>query len=56
MNQRRLDVVQAEMPRLHINILGIKELKYIGISQFPSKEPSADPSDPTEDNKIIEKK
>ena len=34
MNQGKLDVVKQEMARVIINILGINELKWIGMSEF----------------------
>ena len=34
MNQGKLGVVQQEMARLNINILGISELKWTGMSEF----------------------
>ena len=36
MNQRKLDVVKREMARVNINILGISELKWMGIAEFNS--------------------
>ena len=36
MNQGKLEVVKQEMARLNINILGISELKWTGISEFTS--------------------
>ena len=36
MNQGKLDVVKQEMARVIINILGINELKWIGMSEFNS--------------------
>ena len=36
MNQGKLGVVQQEMARLNINILGISELKWTGIGEFNS--------------------
>ena len=34
MNQGKLEVVKQEMIRVNINILGISELKWMGISKF----------------------
>ena len=34
MNQGKLDVIKQEMVRLNINILGINELKWMGMSEF----------------------
>ena len=34
MNQGKLDVVKQEMSRVNINILGISELKWMGMSKF----------------------
>ena len=36
MNQGKLDVVKQEMARVSINILGISELKWIGMGDFNS--------------------
>ena len=36
MNQGKLDVVKEEMARVNINILGISELKWIGMGKFNS--------------------
>ena len=36
MNQGKLEVVKQEMIRVNINILGISELKWIGICEFNS--------------------
>ena len=36
MNPGKLEVVKQEMARLNINILGISELKWTGISEFTS--------------------
>ena len=36
MNQGKLDVIKQEMARMNINILGIRELKWIGMGQFNS--------------------
>ena len=36
MNQDKLDVVKQEMARVNINILGISELKWTGMSEFNS--------------------
>ena len=36
MNQGNLDVVKQEMARLIINILGISELKWMGMGEFNS--------------------
>ena len=36
MNQSKLDVVKQEMVRLTINILGISELKWMGMGKFNS--------------------
>ena len=40
MNQRKLDVVNQEMARLSINILGISELKWKGMCSIPGLERS----------------
>ena len=37
MNQDKLDVVKQEMARMNINILGISEIKWIGMDKFNSK-------------------
>ena len=34
MNQSKLEVVKQEMVRLNINILGISELKWMGVGKF----------------------
>ena len=34
MNQGKLDVVKQEMARLNIDILGISELKWLGMGQI----------------------
>ena len=39
MNQGKLDVVKQEMVRININILGISELKGIGMGEFNSDDP-----------------
>ena len=36
MNQGKLEVVQQEMERVNINILGINELKWTGMGEFNS--------------------
>ena len=36
LNQSKLDVVQQEMARVNINILGISELKWTGMGEFNS--------------------
>ena len=36
MNQSKLEVVKQEMARVNIDILGISELKWTGISEFNS--------------------
>ena len=36
MNKRKLEVVKQEMARVIIDILGISELKWTGISEFNS--------------------
>ena len=36
MNQDKLEVVKQEMARMNINILGINELKWIGMGEFNS--------------------
>ena len=36
MNQGKLEVVKQEMARVNINILGISELKWTGMSEFYS--------------------
>ena len=36
MNQGKLEVVKQEMARVNINILGISELKWIGMGEFKS--------------------
>ena len=36
MNQGKLEVVEQEMARVNINILGIKELKWTGRGEFNS--------------------
>ena len=36
MNQVKLEVVKQEMARVNINILGISELKWVGMSEFNS--------------------
>ena len=36
MNQGKLDVVEQEMARVNIDILGIRELKWIGMSECNS--------------------
>ena len=36
MNQGKLDVVKQEMTRLNIDILGINELKWMGMGDFNS--------------------
>ena len=36
MNQGKLEVVKQEMARVNVNILGISELKWIGMGQFNS--------------------
>ena len=37
MNQGKLEVVKQEMTRVNINILGISELKWIGMDEFIQK-------------------
>ena len=36
MNQGKLDVVKHEIVRININVLGISELKWIGMGEFNS--------------------
>ena len=36
MNQGKLEVVKQEMARVTVNILGISELKWTGMSEFNS--------------------
>ena len=36
MNQGKLEVVKQEMARVNIDILGITELKWVGMSKFNS--------------------
>ena len=36
MNQGKLDMVKQEMERLNISILGISEIKWIGMGEFNS--------------------
>ena len=36
MNQGKLDLVKQEIVRVNISILGISELKWIGMSEFNS--------------------
>ena len=36
MNQGKLEVVKQDMARVNVNILGISELKWIGMGQFNS--------------------
>ena len=38
MNQGKLDVVKQEMARVNINILGISELKWMGMGKFNSND------------------
>ena len=38
MNQGKLEVVKKEMPRVNINILGIREIKWTGMGEFNSDE------------------
>ena len=39
MNQGKLEVVQQEMTRVNIDILGISELKWTGMGEFNSDDP-----------------
>ena len=36
MNQGKLEVIKQEMARVNVNILGISELKWIGMGEFNS--------------------
>ena len=36
MNQSKLEVITQEMARVNVDILGISELKWIGMSEFNS--------------------
>ena len=36
MNQGKLEVVKQEMARVNVDILGISELKWMGMSEFNS--------------------
>ena len=36
MNQGKLEVVKQEMERVNVNIIGIRELKWIGMGEFDS--------------------
>ena len=38
MNQGKLEVVKQEMARVNVDILGISELKWTGISKFNSND------------------
>ena len=38
MNQDKLDMVKQEMARLNIRILGISELKWMGMEEFNSND------------------
>ena len=38
MNQGKLEVVKQEMPRVNVNILGIRELKWTGMGEFNSED------------------
>ena len=38
MNQGKLEVVKQEMPRVNVNILGIRELKWTGTGEFNSED------------------
>ena len=38
MNQGKLEVVQQEMARVNINILGISKLKWTGVGEFNSED------------------
>ena len=36
MNQGKLEVVKQEMARVNVDILGISELKWVGMAEFKS--------------------
>ena len=38
MNQGKLEVVKQEIARVNVNILGISELKWTGMSEFNSND------------------
>ena len=38
MNQGKLEVVKQEMPRVNVNIRGIRELKWTGMGEFNSED------------------
>ena len=38
MNQSKLDEVKQEMARVNINILGVSELKWMGMGKFNSED------------------
>ena len=38
MNQGKLEVVKQEMARMNVNILGIRELNWTGMSEFNSND------------------
>ena len=38
MNQGKLEVVKQEMARVNINILGVSELKWMGVGEFNSND------------------
>ena len=42
MNQGKLEVVKQEMARVNIDILGISELKWVGMSEWPDGHHSDD--------------
>ena len=42
MNQGKLEVVKQEMARVNINILGISEIKWMGMGEFNSDDHSDD--------------
>ena len=39
MNQEKLHVVKQEMARVNIDILGVNELKWMGMGEFNSDDP-----------------
>ena len=53
MNQGKLKVVKQEMARVNINILGISELKWVGMGEFNSDSHISTPEDrnPSEEMK-----
>ena len=51
MNQGKLEVVKQEMARVNVDILGISDLKWTGMGEFNSDDPTTVGRNPLEEMK-----